>query len=76
MDANLQAVLRGGGWEDVAVFLVNNGRLQFMLVVRSLREALPMLLLFEWEGAGRFHGVQTVEELRGFLGEMVLVRGR
>ena len=80
MDANLQAVIAGaeGFGKRFRFFSVNTDETVFEAVVEKFHVgALPTLLCFlNGKVVGRFSGVQTVEELRGFLGEMVLVRGR
>ena len=80
MDGNLQAVITGaeGFGKRFRFFSVNTDETVFEPVVERFHVgALPTLLCFlNGKVVGRFHGVETVEALRGWLGEMAGVRGR
>jgi thioredoxin 1 len=78
MDANLAAVQKEGVGKKFRFVSVNTDETVFEPVVEKFHVgALPTLLCFlNGKVAGRFHGVQTVEDLKKFLMEMTEVRGR
>ncbi|MGN6370891.1 MAG: thioredoxin family protein [Phycisphaerae bacterium] len=80
MDANLQALQAdaGGVGKRFRFLSANTDETVFEPIVEKFHVgALPTLLCFlNGKVVGRFHGVQTLDELRQFLQEMTHARAR
>jgi thioredoxin-like negative regulator of GroEL len=78
LDANLREVKAEGVGKRFRFYSVNTDETAFEEIVeRHHVAALPALLCFvNGKVKGRFHGVETVEALKGFLEEMGQPGGR